>query len=87
MGRSRHPDQHIERAIQYAEALGWRVALSNGHAWGRLLCPQASRGGCIVSVWSAPRVAEHHARQIRNRVDACPDGDHSGQGDEEQDTP
>ena len=32
MTRSRYPDQHIERAIQHAEALGWRVALSNGHA-------------------------------------------------------
>src|SRR5258708_5195009 len=35
MGRSRHSDKHIERAVQYAETLGWRVVLSNGHAWGR----------------------------------------------------
>ena len=87
MTRSRHPDQHIERAIQYAESLGWRVALSNGHAWGRLFCPYASRGGCIVSVWSTPRVAENHARQIRSKVDSCQHGDLPGQGDEEQDTP
>ena len=54
---------------------------------GRLLCPHASRGGCIVSVWSTPRVAENHARQIRSKVDSCPHGDIPGQGDEEQDTP
>jgi hypothetical protein len=69
MTRSRHPDQHIERAIQYAEALGWRVALSNGHAWGRLFCPHASRGGCIVSVWSTPaRTAIIPGRATRNRT-------------------
>ena len=87
MTRSRHPDQHIERAIQYAESLGWRVSLSNGHAWGRLFCPHATRGGCIVSVWSTPKVAENHARQIRNRVDSCPHGDLPGHDDEDRDTP
>ena len=50
MSRWRHPDQHIERAIQYAESLGWRVVSSNGHAWGRLLCPHSTREGCIISV-------------------------------------
>lgn len=72
--RPRHPKPEIERAVQYAEQLGWRVVLSNGHAWGRLLCPFASREGCIVSVWSTPKSPGNHARHIRKVVDSCPHG-------------
>lgn len=70
--RPRHPDKAIEGAIQYAEHLGWRVEMSKGHAWGRLYCPHATRAGCIISVWSTPRNADNHARQIRKSVDQCP---------------
>ncbi len=38
--------------------------MSGGHAWGRLFCPHSAREGCIASVWSTPRNAENHARQI-----------------------
>lgn len=69
--RPRHPKPEIEKAVRYAEELGWRVEMSNGHAWGRLFCPFASREGCIISVWSTPRSAENHARQLRKRVDGC----------------
>jgi hypothetical protein len=72
MSRSRHPKPAIEKAVQYAEQLGWRVEMSKGHAWGRLYCPLSSRDGCIVSVWSTPRSPENHARHIRSAVDACP---------------
>jgi len=72
MGRSRHPDKHIEKAIQYAETVGWTVEMSRGHAWGHLLCPFRSRDGCIVPVWSTPRNPENHARGIRREVDICP---------------
>jgi hypothetical protein len=72
MTRPRHPKPVIEKAIQYAEGLGWTAELSNGHAWGRLFCPQSTREGCIVSVWSTPRSPENHARQIRKVVDRCP---------------
>lgn len=54
MGRPRHPDKHIEKAIQYAEQLGWTVEMSNGHAWGRLFCPHHFRDGCKVTVNSTP---------------------------------
>jgi|BogFormECP12_OM1_1039635.scaffolds.fasta_scaffold10542_1 hypothetical protein len=74
MSRSRHPNKHIELAIQYAESLGWRVELSRGHAWGHLLCPRSTREGCIVSVWSTPKNPENHARHIRRDVDMCPHG-------------
>ncbi len=74
MTRPRHPNKHLEEAIAHAESLGWRVELSNGHAWGRLLCPECSQEGCIISVWSTPRVPENHARHIRREVDQCPHG-------------
>ncbi len=72
MGRPRHPNKHIEAAVRYAEASGWRVERSKGHAWGHLLCPCATREGCIVSVWSTPRNPESHARNIRRNIDQCP---------------
>lgn len=75
MARPRHSNKHIERAIQYAEALNRRVEISNGHAWGHLLCPHSTRVGCIVSVWSTPRNPENHARQIRREIDLCPHGE------------
>jgi hypothetical protein len=72
MPRPRHPKAPVEKAVQYAEQLGWTVEISDGHAWGRLYCPLSSPAGCIISVWSAPRVPENHARHIRKVVDACP---------------
>jgi hypothetical protein len=71
MARSRHPDKHIELAVQYAEHLGWRVQLSHGHAWGHILCPEASRDGCSYAVWSTPKNPEGHARQLRRNIDCC----------------
>jgi len=72
MSRPRHPDKHIEHSVQYAESLGWEVRMSKAHAWAHIRCPLGSRGGCIVSVWSTPRNAENHARQIRRDIDNCP---------------
>lgn len=72
MNRPTHPKPPIEAAVRYAEQLGWRVVMSNGHAWGRLLCPLSSREGCIASVWSTPRSPENHARHLRKIVDSCP---------------
>lgn len=83
MNRPRHPQPAIEKAVQYAEHLGWEVSLSNGHAWGRLKCPWHTREGCIISVWSTPRSADNHARQIRKTVDCCP---HRHEADEPQDS-
>ena len=71
ISRPRHPKPPIEKAIQYAEQLGWRVEIARGHAWGRLYCPTSSRQGCIISIWSTPRVPENHARHIRKAIDAC----------------
>jgi len=71
MSRPRHPDKHIDEAVRFAESLGWRVEMSAGHCWGRLLCPRRDRDGCQLSVWSTPRSAENHARQIRRKIEQC----------------
>lgn len=74
--RSRHPRKEIEAALAYAEASGWRIELARGHAWGRMYCPWNShdcRCGefCISSIWSTPRDADVHARQLRRVVANC----------------
>lgn len=71
-----HPNKHIRAAIEYALDCGWllRKAGPCAHIWGRLNCPARARGGCIVSVFSTPRVPEHHANYIRRQVDRCPHG-------------
>ncbi len=71
MARPRHPNKHIEKAVAYAESLGWRAEVPGAYAWGRLFCPEHSREGCIVSVWSTPKVPENHARHIRREIDLC----------------
>jgi hypothetical protein len=72
MSRPRHPNKHIEAAVRYAEKLGWRVEMSEGHAWGKLYCAHRARGGCMIPVYSTPRVPENHARHLRREVDQCP---------------
>ena len=66
-----HPNKHIREAIKYALAKGWRLTKSHGHVWGQLWCPEQSRDGCIIRVFSTPRDAENHAKFIRRRVDGC----------------
>jgi len=88
MSRPRHPDKAIESALVYAEVRGWSVKPASGHAWGRLYCPyndQTCRCGefCIVSVWSTPRNADNHARQLLRVVDHCSAGALADAGDTE----
>jgi hypothetical protein len=76
MSGKTHPKQEVEEALRYAEAHGWRVEVSGSHAWGRIYCPynhEECRCGefCIASIWSTPRNAGKHARQIRRVVDSC----------------
>jgi hypothetical protein len=75
MGRLRHPDKDIDRAVQYAVSLGWEIRKSpRGHAWGHLYCPQHTREGCKVGVYSTPRNAGNHAQHIQREIDSCPHG-------------
>ena len=76
----RHPNKEIEAALAYARSHGWNVIKSTGgsaHAWGVMRC----LGDCPqVSIYSTPRVPEHHARALRRAVDRCP---HSSDEDDE----
>jgi hypothetical protein len=83
MARPRHPNKHIEQAVRFAEASGWRVEMSNGHAWGFLLCPRHTREGCKVGVYSTPRNPENHARQLTREVDLCPHQDNPDEADQD----
>ena len=79
--RSKHPNKDIELALKYAEAKGWRYQPTgnSAHAWGKILCPLASREGHSMSIWSTPKSAENHAKQIKRNVDAC---EHLGEQNE-----
>ncbi len=78
MGRSPHSKKDVEAALRHAEANGWRVVegQGRGHAWGQLYCPYRDddcRCGtfCRVSIWSTPKNAGNHAKQLRKVVDNC----------------
>ena len=76
MARAPHPNKEIEAAIRHAEANGWKVEKSSGHAWGRMKCPNnnpacRSKQFCVQCIWSTPRSAENHAKLLRKVVDKC----------------
>lgn len=76
MARKSHPNKEIESALAHAEGHGWRVSVGGGHAWGKIYCPyndETCRCGefCITSIWSTPKSADNHAKQIKRVVDNC----------------
>lgn len=76
MRRTKHPKKDVEEALVHAESQGWLVKQGGSHAWGKLYCPyndDQCRCGefCIVSIWSTPRNASHHAAQLRRVIDNC----------------
>ncbi|MDI3438444.1 hypothetical protein QLG07_03125 [Erwinia sp. V90_4] len=66
-----HPNKHIRAAIEYALNRGWIFHPASGHAFGRLKCSIPEHQQHQMSVWSTPAVPEHHASQIRRKVDSC----------------
>ncbi len=72
--RQRHPKKEVERALREAEAAGWRIQLSKGHAWGKMLCPLRARDGCVAAIWSTPASVENHARDLRRELRRCAHG-------------
>lgn len=76
MARKPHPKPEVEAALRHAEAKGWNVEIGGSHAWGRMYCPYndtACRCGefCITSIWSTPKSAGNHGKQLRRVVDNC----------------
>lgn len=76
MARRSHAIKEIEIVLKHAEQQGWRVVCGGSHAWGKIYCPWNSahcRCGefCISCVWSTPKNAVNHARQLKRVVDHC----------------
>lgn len=71
---NRHPNKHIQAAIEYAVSKGWTVQKSPGHAFCRIFCEFGGRGGCIKSIWSTPTDPQRFAQQVIHFVDQCPHG-------------
>ena len=76
MPRKKHSKPEIEKALCYAESHNWRVEVGGSHAWGKIYCPyndKTCRCGefCITSIWSTPKNAGTHAKQIKRVVDNC----------------
>jgi len=76
MGRTKHPKKEVEEALRHAEEQGWRIEVGGSHACGRMYCPyndpECHCGEfCIASIWSTPKNAGNHARQLKRVVDNC----------------
>ncbi len=74
--RKKHSKKEVEEALQYAEEHGWRIEIGGSHAWGKIYCPKNDRSCrcgefCISSIWSTPRNAMNHAKQIKRVIDNC----------------
>ena len=71
----KHPNKHIQAAIEYAILQGWIWVLpgNSSHAFCRLRCgiPEYEHQIHQFSVWSTPASPENHAKQIRRKVDKC----------------
>ncbi len=76
MTRKKHSKKEVEQALVYAEKQGWRIEVGGSHAWGKIYCPYNDRDCrcgefCIACIWSSPRNAANHAKQIKRVVDNC----------------
>jgi hypothetical protein len=76
MPRRRHPKPAVEGALVEAERAGWEIEPTrSGHRWGVMRCQERSREGCQASIWSTPRSADDHARQLQRAIGRCPHGE------------
>jgi hypothetical protein len=71
MARRKHSKKEVEEAICYAESMGWTVELRSGHCWARIFCPHHVEEKHRMSVYSTPRDAQDHAKDIKRIVDKC----------------
>lgn len=67
-----HPNKDVSDVIQSAVERGWRVIPGSGHCYCTLRCPEASRSGCQVRVFSTPQNPGNHARILRAKIESCP---------------
>lgn len=71
-----HPNKAISQAIAYALEHGWHIVPSgkSAHAYCRLRC-NFGHSEHQMSVWSTPKNAENHAKQIIRKVNECQGAD------------
>ncbi|MEG9489242.1 hypothetical protein [Mannheimia indoligenes] len=69
---SKHPNKHIQTALDYAVQNGWEILKSgkSAHSYCRLRCV-LGHSEHQMSVWSTPRSTENHAKQIIRKVHEC----------------
>jgi hypothetical protein len=63
----RHPKKEIADALRRAEQAGLKIhEIHRGHRWGEVTCERCRAEGADASrdVWSTPRNAGNHAKQI-----------------------
>jgi predicted Zn finger-like uncharacterized protein len=61
-----HSKKQVRKALDEADEAGFDVQdTSAGHRWGIVRCTKC---GQTFSVWSTPRVADNHAKQIRRFI-------------------
>ncbi len=71
MGVGRHPNKHIQAALEFAYDRGWTARTAH-HAFCVIKCDFGQRGGCSMSVWSTPKHPQDHAKDIIRYVEQCP---------------
>lgn len=67
VARWSHPRKQVLDALDDAAAAGLKIipAAPRAHRWGRVECPSC---GEHLSVWSTPRNADDHAKDIRRFI-------------------
>lgn len=68
-----HKDKHIRAAIDYAISEGWTFTPggASAHCFGRLVCGISVHSDHMMSIWSTPRDAVNHSKQIIRMVNRC----------------
>ena len=74
----KHPNKEIRKVLDFAKENGWKIEKTNGqaHAWGKMYCPTNDsncrcHNHCITSIWSTPKNATNHAKQLERIVKGC----------------
>jgi hypothetical protein len=70
--RWHHAKKDVRKALRYAEQAGWTVLRSGSHRWGYAHCGVSGSDRCEITIFSTPRNATAHAKEIRRLVDRCP---------------
>ncbi len=67
MAKWPHPKSQIREVLNAADAAGFKITVTRGrgHSWGRIDCPSC---GQRLSVWSTPKNADNHGKQIRRFI-------------------